>query len=139
MGVITISLPDELVKQFKEVNNKSGLIANLLKDYFNPKIETLTATRNNLLIELENLDKQIEFTKISNNETENYERIKKQQAKEKMQDLINETIDAIQRLFIIPESLDLENLAVEFQEDTKYASLKDFMISKGFKTKDERT
>ena len=64
MAVITITLPEEIKVKLAKIENKSGLIASLLKEYFNKddNPEILKIKRDKLKNDMETKLKEMNYT-----------------------------------------------------------------------------
>jgi len=98
---ITISIPQEIEVKLRSVENKSGLITNLLKEYFNKEDdpEILKLKREKLKSDMENKLKQLDY-EIETKETKIIkEQETEEQRKEKKNNLINNCIKNSKEVF----------------------------------------
>lgn len=131
MGVKTIYLPDELCLKLKEEQNASGLIANLLFDYYKTKIpktieelEREIREKENNLITIKTIkQKEIETIEGKKKELEQQEKTEKeikeeqeQKLNQKRENIIKEFKSELQRE---PTEKEINNYLLRIEQGEK--------------------
>jgi metal-responsive CopG/Arc/MetJ family transcriptional regulator len=151
MGAINFYIPNDLMAELLKIDNRSELVANLLRDYFN-KGKPLKAIKeeklkevNNLIDEVNVLDKEITEEEAEQREREKANnKINETEEKEKELDRKQKQINTCREIFIknweTPKE-ELENLLNEFFELLKQNRIKnilEFMEAKQIKRKEKK-